>query len=110
MAKEKIPLRNIQVTFQKSSLLTKVIVICTIVLASASLIAMRISQTLIQEETAELEKEAASLIVENQALAEKTADVDSVQGVQQIAQEELDMVYPDTEFFVSANDSLEETE
>ena len=104
MAKEKIPLRNIQVTFQKSKPLTKLIVICTIVLASASMIAMRISQRAIEEETARMEKEAAQLIVENQELAEKTADVDSVQGVQQIAQEELDMVYPDTVFFDPAKE------
>ena len=103
MANEKIPLRNMQVTFQKSKPLTKIVVICTIVLASAALIAMRFSQSMLEAETEQMGREAAQLIIENEELAEKQDAVDSVQGVQQIAQEELDMVFPDTEFFESTN-------
>ena len=45
-----------------------------------------------------MEREAALLIEENEELAEKIDDVGSVQSIQDIAQEELDMVYPDTVF------------
>ena len=98
MANEKIPLRNIQITFQKSSPLVKVVVICAILLFSGAMITMRISQRDIEKQTAQMEREAALLIEENEELAEKIDDVGSVQSIQDIAQEELDMVYPDTVF------------
>ena len=99
MAKEKIPLRNMQITFQKSAPLTKIIVICAIVLSTAALITLRLTQNDIERQTAELKQQAAQLIIENEQLVEKIEDVGSVQSIQEIAQAELDMVYPDTEFF-----------
>ena len=99
MAKNKIPLRNVQITFQPSSPLTKVAVICAIVLFMAAMIVMRLSQNSIETHTAEMEQKAAELVIENTELQEKIDDVGSVQSVQEIAQAELDMVYPDTEIF-----------
>ena len=99
MANEKIPLRNVQIKFQKSGLLIKVVVICTILLFSIAMITMRLNQRNLEKQTAQLEKEAASLVEENEKLEDKIEDVGSVQSVQQIAQEELDMVYPDTVIF-----------
>ena len=104
MAKQKIPLRNMQVTFQKSSPLVKVLVICTIVLCTLALITMRLSQNALQAETAEMEQKAAQLLIDNEELQEKIEDVGSVQSIQQIAQDELDLVYPDTEFFDPAKE------
>lgn len=99
MANEKIPLRNVQIKFKKSGTLIKVVVICAILLFSIAMITMRLSQWELEKQTTQLEKEAASLLEENEALEEKIDDVGSVQSVQQIAQEELDMVYPDTVIF-----------
>ena len=104
MANEKIPLRNIQITFQKSHPLVKVAVICAILLFSAAMISLRISQREIEKQTAQMEREAAQLIEENEELAEKIDDVGSVQSIQDIAQEELDMVFPDTVFFDSGKE------
>jgi len=110
MANEKIPLRNVQITFQKSKPLTKVAVVCAILLFSAAMITMRLSQNRIEAETAEMERKAAQLLTENEELREKIDDVGSVQSVQQIAQEELDMVYPDTVFFEPGKENMEEAE
>ena len=99
MAKEKIPLRNIQITFRKSSPVVKVAVICAILLFSAAMISLRLSQREIEKQTAAMEKEAAQLIEGNAKLEDKIEDVGSVQSVQDIARELLDMVFPDTVFF-----------
>lgn len=104
MAKEKIPLRNMQITFRRSSPMMKILVICTIVLSTVALITMRLSQNDLEAETEKMRQEAAQLLIDNEELEEKIDDVGSVQSVQQIAQDELDMVYPDTEFFEPEKD------
>ena len=104
MANEKIPLRNVQVTFQKSSPVTKIVVICAIILCAAAMITMRLSQRSLEAQTAEMEQQAAQLIIDNEKLQDRIDDVGSVQSVQQIAQDELDMVFPDTEFFEPAKE------
>jgi len=104
MAKEKIPLRNIQITFRKSSPLVKVALICAILLFSAAMITLRVSQRDLERQTAQMEREAALLIGENQELEEKIDEVGSVQSIQDIAQEELDMVFPDTVLFESGKE------
>ena len=68
-------------------------------LFSAAMISLRLSQREIEKQTAAMEKEAAQLIEENAKLEDKIEDVGSVQSVQDIARELLDMVFPDTVFF-----------
>ena len=99
MAKGKIPLRNMQITFRRSSPVVKILLVCTIVLFTVAMITLRWKQNEIQRQTSQMEQQAAQLIIDNEDLQEKIEDVDSVQGVQEIAQAELDMVFPDTEFF-----------
>ena len=50
----------------------------------------------IRQETENLREEAAAVEYENEDLEEKIDEVDSVQGVQNIAEEELHMVDPNT--------------
>ena len=99
MAREKIPLRNMQITVHRSSPVVKIVLICAIVLFTVAMITLRWKQNEIEGQTSEMKEQAAQLIIENEDLQEKIEDVDSVQGVQEIAQAELDMVFPDTEFF-----------
>ena len=99
MAKEKIPLRNMQITVRRSSPVVKIILICAIVLFTVAMITLRWKQNELERQTADMKQQAAQLIIENENLQEKIEDVDSVQGVQEIAQAELDMVFPDAEFF-----------
>lgn len=99
MAEDKIPLRNIQITFRPSSPVTKIALVCAIVLCAASMITLRWSQNRLLKETEELEQQAAQLIIDNEKLEKKIKDVDSVQSIQEIAQDELDMLYPDQQLF-----------
>ena len=99
MAKEKIPLRNMQITFRKTSPVVKIILIVCIVLFTVAMLTLRWKQNELERQTADMKQQAAQLIIDNEELQNKIEDVDSVQGVQEIAQAELDMVFPDTEFF-----------
>ena len=99
MAKEKIPLRNMQITFRKTSPVVKIILIVCIVLFTVAMLTLRWKQNELERQTADMKQQAAQLIIDNEELQNKIEDVDSVQGVQEIAQAELDMVFPDAEFF-----------
>ena len=99
MANQNNPFSRIRLVYKRSKTLTKIIVICAIVLSTAALITLRLTQNDIERQTAALEQQAAQLLIDNEELQEKIDDVGSVQSIQEIAQAELDMVYPDTEFF-----------
>ncbi len=96
MAKFQNPFRGVKVEYTRSHPLTKVVVIALIVLCMAALITLRLSSIRLNRETADLRDEAAQLEAENAALEEKIDDLDSVEGVENIAEEELDLVDPDT--------------
>ena len=88
--------RRIQVEFRPSRPLTKIMVIVAIVLSMAALITLRLAQDRIEAQTNDMLAEAARLEQENQELQDKIDTMDTVEGVVDIAQEELDLVEPDT--------------
>ena len=90
------PFRRVQIVFRKGKVLTKVVVMVTIVLSMAALITLRLSQDRVLEQTDQMRQEAAALEYENAQLTEKIDSANTVQGVEQIAQEELELVSPDT--------------
>ena len=90
------PFRGVQIVFRKGKVLTKVVVMVTIVLSMAALITLRLSQDRVLEQTDQMRQEAAALEYENAQLTEKIDSANTVQGVEQIAQEELELVSPDT--------------
>lgn len=100
MAEKKNPLRNVQVKFRRSRPLTKVVVIAAIVLTTVALLTLRWVQNDIEAETQRMQEEAAQLIEENADLQEKIDDLGSMDSITGIAQSELDLVDPDTTFFV----------
>ena len=70
---------------------------CLLILFSmAALLALRWVHNGIREETRNLTDQAAAVQAENQDLTEKIDALGSVQSVKDIAQEELDLVDPDT--------------
>ena len=96
MAKLNIPFRDIKVEYTRSHPLTKVVVIALILVCMAALITLMWSGSNLRNEISELRSEAANLEAENAELSEKIEDLDSVEGVENIAEDELDMVDPDT--------------
>ena len=96
MAEFKIPFRDIKVTYTRSHPLTKVVVIVLILVCTAALITLMWSGSRLKNEIADLRSEAANLEAENAELKDKIDDLDSVEGVENIAEDELDLVDPDT--------------
>lgn len=87
---------RIQIDFRHSRPLTKIVVIAAIVLSTAALLTLRLAQNHIEAETEAMLAEAARLEQENDELTEKIGELGSVQSVEDIAQEELGLVNPDT--------------
>ena len=96
MAKFNLPFRDIKVEYARSHPMTKVVVIGLILVCTAALITLGLSGYQLRREIALLREEAAALAAENAELREKIDILDSVKGVESIAQEELEMVDPDT--------------
>ena len=96
MAQFKIPFRDIKVEYTRSHPLTKVVVIALILVCTAALITLMWSGSQLREEIADMRNEAAQLEAENAELEDKIEDLDSVKGVENIAEDELELVDPDT--------------
>ena len=96
MKKINLPFRDVKVEYARSHPLTKVVVIALILVCMAALITLSWSGNQLRREIAQLREEAAHLAAENAELKEKIEDLGSVDGVENIAEEELGMVDPDT--------------
>ena len=96
MAEFKIPFRNIKVEYTRSHPLTKVAVIALILVCTAALITLMWSGSQLRGEITDMRNEAAQLEAENADLEEKIDNLDSVEGVEHIAEDELELVDPDT--------------
>ena len=96
MAKFNLPFRDIKVEYARSHPLTKVVVIALTLVCMAALITLAWRGNQLRREIVELRQEAEILAAENAELKEKLDDLGSLAGVENIAQEELDMVDPDT--------------
>lgn len=90
------PFRKVKVVVRPSPTALKIVVILLILFSMVALIALRWVTNSIRQETENLREEAAAVEQENKDLQEKIDELDSVKGVQAIAEEELDMVDPDT--------------
>lgn len=96
MEEKEKPFRKVKVILRPSPTALKVMVILLILFSMAALIALRWVTGSIRRETENLREEAAAVEQENSDLREKIDDLDNIKGVQNIAEEELDMVDPDT--------------
>ena len=99
MEENKHALRNVQIKFRRSKRITKILVIAAIALSTVALLTLRGVQMNIERHTQEMREEAGQLAKENEELEQKKENADSVQGVKDIAESELDYVDPDTTFF-----------
>lgn len=96
MAKFNLPFRDIKVEYSRSHPLTKVVVIVLILVSTAALITLSWSGNQLRREIAQLREEAAVLAAENAELKEKIDKLGTLEGVEDIAEDELEMVDPDT--------------
>ena len=96
MKERTINTRRIQFVLRPSSMLLKVVVIMLIVFSTAALIALSWVRQSILVRTEDMRQEAVALEQENEDLEKKIGLLGTVLSVQQIAQEELGLVDPNT--------------
>lgn len=89
-------LRRVRLVYRRSSVLTKTVVLSAGVLAMAALLTLNLTIEGVRNKTNELKDQAAQLEQENSQLEENIGNLGSVEGVEQIAKDELGLVDPDT--------------
>lgn len=99
MAELKAFFSRIKLVRQRSSNLSKIVVIITIVLCMGALCTLRLAMNKLETKTDDLRSQAVALEQDNTDLEGKIQDLGSVQSVYDIAQEELGLVNPDTVVF-----------
>ena len=98
MAKQN-PFQQFKLVYRRSSLALKILVLVTILVSTAALIALRMTLNGYQEQSNVLQSQAAQLRQENEALEEDIAALGSKDSIKEIAQEELGLVDPESKFF-----------
>lgn len=96
MEERRDPPKKVKVEVRPAPNSLKIILIILIVFSMAALVALRWVHNGIQDEITELKDEASAIEQANADLKERTKKIDSVQSIQDIAQEELGLVDPDT--------------
>ena len=93
------PFSQIRLVYRRSSLFMKILVLVTLLVSAAALIALRISMESYQEQSKVLQSQAASLQQENAELTQKVAQLGTKDSIRRIAMEELGLGDPNTKFF-----------
>ena len=96
MAEKRTPQKQVKVEIRPASNILKIILILLILFSIVALIALRWVHNGILTQIDDLKEEASELEFANEELEEKTQELDSVQSIEDIAQEELGLVNPDT--------------
>lgn len=99
MEQKKNPFSHIRLVFRRSTPLTKVVVLAALVLSIAALLALRTAILHTESQSEALRSQAASLEQENAELTDKLENMDNVEGIVDIAGEELGLVDPNTIIF-----------
>ena len=96
MANKTTTRKKVKVEIRPSSNILKIILILLILTSIVALIALRWVHAGILTEIADLKEEASGLEYANEELEKKTEQLGSVQSIQDIAEDELGLVDPDT--------------
>lgn len=103
MNKQNNPFRHIRLVYRRTSPLVKCVVLAAIVLSAAALILLRASIQESKQQQAELQKQAIALVQENRELTKNIAELGTVESVKRIAEQELGLVDPNSQFFTPGN-------
>ena len=103
MDKQNHPFSHIRIVFHRTSPLVKCVVLTLIVAGTVALIALRANIQQDRQRQADLKQQALQLAQENKALTLNIAKLGTVESVKRIAETELGLVDPDTQFFTPGN-------
>ena len=98
MAKQN-PFHRIRLVYRRSSLLLKVLVLVTILVSAAALVALRGRMLDYQQQRQALQSQALQLQQENAELTEYIAELGTKESIRRIAMEELGLMDPNAQFF-----------
>ena len=84
---------------RRSGKWTIIAIIIAIVLSMGALTALHLSMSQLKNRTEDLRDKAAQLEAENEDLQEDIEQVDSIQGIVEIAEKELGLAQPDAVFY-----------
>ena len=93
-------LRRVKLVVRKSRPVTKIVALCAVVLSTVALLTLQSAILSSREKTAELMDQASKLEQQNQDLEQRIDSLDTEEGIRGIAEEELDLVDPDTVIIV----------
>ena len=99
MANRNHPLRRIRLVYRRTPMMIKVVVLSAIVLSTATLLTLRGGLLNAQKQNEALRDQAQQYEQENNKLEGYIDDLGSVDSVDRIAEEELDLVDPDSVIF-----------
>ena len=103
MARFKNPLRHIKLVYKRSSNVTKIVVLCAIVICTAALLILGGAIRDAEARTDALRAQASRLEEENNRLSSLIDSLGTVAGIEQIAREELGLVDPDSVIITPSN-------
>ena len=98
MAKQP-PFHRIRLVYSRSSLFVKILVLVTILVSTATLLALRTKIVAYQQQSQALQTQAAQLQMENKDLNQRIAEVGTKDSIRRIAIEQLGMADLYTQFF-----------
>ena len=99
MANPKEYIHKIQFVRRRSGKGTIIAIIIAVVLSMSALTALHLSTNQLKKRTEDLRDKAANLAADNIELLEDMAQVDSIEGIVEIAEKELGLVQPDAVFY-----------
>lgn len=89
----------VKVVFRRSPLAARVALLVTLVVCTALLVTLAFMTAEAREKTQALKDQAAALEQQNAALEDRINGLNTLEGIEQIAKEELGLVDPDTIIF-----------
>ena len=92
-------IRRFQLQYRRTSALNKVAIAAAIVLSSVTLLSLRVAMWEAEETLSELRHQSAVMEQENEQLREDISQLGTLESIQKIAREVLDLVMPGTVFF-----------
>lgn len=90
---------RVRLVLHRSGTLLKVMLIAAIVLSTVTLLRLRLKENQAADQIETLREQAAALEEENRRLEQSIDELGTIRSVERIAQEELELVYPDTIVF-----------
>ena len=99
MTKQNNPFRHIRLVYRRTSPLMKCVVLAAILLSAAALVLLRTSIQQSKQQQAQLQQQAIQLVQENRELTKNIAELGTVESVKRIAEMELGLVDPNSQFF-----------